>query len=130
MGETTMTTLITVELESAQPATSYSSTKRENLGRPDLLAFPEGMATLPEWITITSGSIYSSEAAKLASEDGPAIDPAAFQSFELHDYLLHPALCLERLAPTLSTLGRRLHRCQTSRGESTRHNQCGPKFFS
>ena len=32
MGENTMTTLITVELKSAHPATSYSSTKREDPG--------------------------------------------------------------------------------------------------
>jgi integrase/recombinase XerD len=52
MGETTMTTLITVELESAQPAISHPATKRENLGRQDLLALPEGLSDLPEWLRL------------------------------------------------------------------------------
>ncbi len=47
MGETTMTTLITVELESDQP-----ETKRENLDRADLLALPEGLSDLPEWLRL------------------------------------------------------------------------------
>ncbi|MCK4898669.1 MAG: tyrosine-type recombinase/integrase [Anaerolineales bacterium] len=52
MGETTMRTLITVELESAQPATSHPATRRESLGRPDLLALPEGLSDLPEWLRL------------------------------------------------------------------------------
>lgn len=55
MGETTMTTLIPVELESAQPATSPPATKRENLGRQDLLALPEGLSDLPEWLRLPLG---------------------------------------------------------------------------
>ena len=55
MGETTMTTLITVELESAQPATSPPATKRENFGRQDLLALPEGLSDLPEWLRVPLG---------------------------------------------------------------------------
>jgi site-specific recombinase XerD len=50
MGETTMTSLITVKLESAQPAISHPAPQREHPGRMDLLALPEGLATLPEWI--------------------------------------------------------------------------------
>jgi hypothetical protein len=55
MGETTMTTLLTVELESAQPATSHPATKRENSGRPDSLALPEGLSDLPEWLRLPLG---------------------------------------------------------------------------
>lgn len=50
MGETTMTTLIPVELESGQ-----LEFRRENLGRLDLLALPEGLSELPEWLRLPLG---------------------------------------------------------------------------